>query len=114
MKEFKGTKGRWKLIYHEDGHYSDDAVITSTYRVGMIEIAKIHGAHPDSGFDDEFQQEQSANAHLIAASPYLLSALQQLLEIYDDQSGKVWTTPSKRRALDNARAAVNKALGETK
>ena len=44
----------------------------------------------------------------------MLSALQQLLEIYDDNSGKVWTTSSKRRALDNARAAVNKALGETK
>lgn len=43
-----------------------------------------------------------------------LAALQQLLEIYDDNSGKVWTTSSKRRALDNARAAVNKALGETK
>lgn len=47
-------------------------------------------------------------------SKSMLSALQQLLEIYDDQSGKVWTTSSKRRALDNARAAVNKALGETK
>lgn len=43
-----------------------------------------------------------------------LEALQKLLEIYDDHSGKVWTTSSKRRALDNARAAVNKALGETK
>lgn len=44
----------------------------------------------------------------------MISALQQLLEIYDDHSGKVWTTSSKRRALDNAREAVNKALGETK
>lgn len=44
----------------------------------------------------------------------ILSALQQLLEIYDDHSGKVWTTSSKRRALDDAREAVNKALGETK
>lgn len=44
----------------------------------------------------------------------ILSALQQLLEIYDDNSGKVWTTSSKRRALDNARAVVNKALGESK
>lgn len=44
----------------------------------------------------------------------MIAALQQLLEIYDDHSGKVWTTSSKRRALDNARAAVNKALGETK
>lgn len=44
----------------------------------------------------------------------MLSALQQLLEIYDDHSGKVWTTSSKRCALDSARSAVNKALGETK
>lgn len=44
----------------------------------------------------------------------MISALQQLLEIYDDHSGKVWTTSSKRRALDNARAAVNKVLIETK
>lgn len=42
----------------------------------------------------------------------MLAALQQLLEIYDEHSGKVWTTSSKRRALDNARAVVNKALGE--
>lgn len=43
----------------------------------------------------------------------ILAVLQKLIEIYGDHSGKVWTTSSKRRALDNARAAVNKALGET-
>ena len=41
----------------------------------------------------------------------MLAALQQLLEIYDEHSGKVWTTSSKRRALDNAREVVNKVLG---
>ena len=56
--------------------------------------------------------EKSKHAQLFVAAPCLLSAIQLLLEIYDDQSGKVWTTSSKRRALDNARAAVNKALGE--
>lgn len=35
-----------------------------------------------------------------------------LLEIYDDHSGKVWTTASKRRALDAAHEAVKLALGE--
>lgn len=44
----------------------------------------------------------------------MLAALQQILEIYDDNSGKVCTTSSKRRAMDDARAAVNKALGGTK
>lgn len=44
----------------------------------------------------------------------LIVAMQQIIERYDSADGKVWTTSSKRRALDNARAAVNKALGETK
>lgn len=44
----------------------------------------------------------------------LIVAMQQVIECYDSVDGKVWTTSSKRRALDNARAAVNKALGETK
>lgn len=44
----------------------------------------------------------------------LVIAIQQVIECYDSVDGKVWTTSSKRRALDNARAAVNKALGETK
>lgn len=42
----------------------------------------------------------------------LIVAMQQVIECYDSVDGKVWTTSSKRRALDNARAAVNKALGE--
>lgn len=37
----------------------------------------------------------------------MLAALQQLLEIYDDQSGKVWTTSSKRRAFTTLLHTVN-------
>ena len=44
----------------------------------------------------------------------LIVAMQQMIECYDSSDVKVWTTSSKRRALDNARSAVNKALGETK
>lgn len=94
MKEFKGTHGPWSFdetfnVYEGD---KDGHICTVT-----------------SWLDES---TADANGFLIAASPDLLEALQQLLEIYDDNSGKVWTTSSKRRALDNARAAVNKALGE--
>lgn len=44
----------------------------------------------------------------------LVVALRQIIEFYDSAGGEVWTTSSKRRALDNARALVNKALGEAK
>lgn len=96
MKKFKGTPGPWINV----GGWADaenNGIICSL-----------------SSVDRNPEEVSDANAQLIAASPDLLSALQQLLEIYDDHSGKVWTTSSKRRALDNARSAVNKALGETK
>lgn len=73
-----------------------------------------------TGFDDMNDSEKDKLWHGFSAgychdnNKTMLAALQQLLKIYNDQSGKVWTTSSKRRALDNARAAVNKALGETK
>lgn len=111
MKEFKGTKGDWVVDFSDDFN-SDDALITSTYRVGMIEIAKVQGAHPDSGFDDEFRLEQEANSKLISAAPCLLSAIQHLVEAYDSEDGKQWTTSSKKEAIAKARAAIDKALGE--
>ena len=96
MEEFKGTPGPWFFdetfnVYEGD---RDGHICTVT-----------------SWLDES---TADANGFLLAASPDLLSSLQRLLEIYDDHSGKVWTTSSKRRALDNARTAVNKALGETK
>lgn len=98
MKEFKGTQGKWEVAA------GDDNALDVISDIG-VEVAFTPTYNSD-------KTEQWHNAKLIAASPELLSALQQLLEIYDDNSGKVWTTSSKRRALDNARAAVNKALGE--
>lgn len=100
MKEFKGTRGKWEVVVGDDN--APDVISD----IG-VEIAFTPTYNGDKA-------EQWYNAKLIAASPELLTALQQLLEIYDDHSGKVWTTSSKRRALDDARAAVNKALGETK
>ena len=55
------------------------------------------------GFSVGYQHDNNTN---------ILSALQQLVECYDSQDGKQWTTSSKRRALDAAHAAIDKALGE--
>lgn len=98
MKEFKGTPGLLEVVN------GDDNATEIISDIG-VEVAFTPTYNGD-------KTEQWHNAKLIAASPELLSALQQLLEIYDDHSGKVWTTSSKRRALDNAREAVNKALRE--
>ena len=111
MKEFKGTPGPWQTLPEEvDKPYIRIRGTNIGYRYKVANVLtpvyeNVHAREAD---------ETRANAVLISSAPELLAALQQLLEIYDDQSGKVWTTSSKRRALDNARASVNKALGEGK
>lgn len=98
MEEFKGTRGKWEVVVGDDG--APDVISD----IG-VEVAFTPTYNGD-------KTEQWHNAKLIAASPDLLTAIQQLLEIYDDHSGKVWTTSSKRCALDDARAAVKLAFGE--
>lgn len=61
------TQGEWDIDYPDDGFNSDDALIQRD-TVGMLPICVVEGAHPESGFDDDFQNEQQANASYIAAS----------------------------------------------
>lgn len=100
MKTFKGTPGPWVMddygnILHE----------TETGAVGKLRVSGVR-------LQNRVTDEYAANTRLISASPDLLSAIQHLVEVYDDPTGKQWTTTSKREALDKAREAINLALGE--
>lgn len=92
MKEFKGTPGPWRLRNRLDS-IDIDIPAEGPYET-VCDISDIN------------------DARLMAASPDLLSAIQHLVEVYDDPTGKQWTTTSKREALDKAREAINLALGE--
>ena len=94
MKEFKGTPGPWR----DEGIY-----IGSVYWPSQV-------AEVTNFFGHEEQDER--NKKLIVASPELLSALQHLVEVYDSEDGKKWTTTSKKAAIAEARAVIDKALGE--
>ncbi|HCN5473740.1 TPA: ead/Ea22-like family protein [Escherichia coli] len=66
-KAEKATCGVWSLEYGESRFDCDDALIHRDV-VGYIPICRIEGAHPESGFDEDFQMEQQANAEFIAAA----------------------------------------------
>lgn len=109
MKNFKGTPGPWKCLREEvNKHY----IRISSTKVGeRFAVANVLVPLYDDVHDRE-AKETRANARLIGASPELLSAIQHLVEVYDDQTGKQWTTTSKKEAIAEARAAIDKALGE--
>ena len=63
----KATCGEWSLEYGESRFDGDYALIHREV-AGYIPICRIEGAHPESGFDEDFQMEQQANAEFIAAA----------------------------------------------
>lgn len=63
----KATCGVWSLEYGEERFDGDDALIHRE-AAGYIPICRIEGAHPESGFDEDFQMEQQSNAEFIAAA----------------------------------------------
>lgn len=66
-KAEKATCGVWSLEYGEERFDAGDALIHREV-VGYLPICRIEGAHPEGGFDEDFQMEQQANAEFIAAA----------------------------------------------
>ncbi|HAV9176713.1 TPA: ead/Ea22-like family protein [Escherichia coli] len=76
----KATCGVWSLEYGEERFDAGDALIHREV-AGYIPICRIEGAHSESGFDEDFQMEQQANAEFIAAAnPATVLALLDELE----------------------------------
>jgi hypothetical protein len=103
-KEFKGTKGEWELkpnqcyneIVSKNNTYKKNSTI---FRVSTI-IHKV--SHEGEISTCNFSEEDNANAKLIAATPDLLEALQDLLRYCEDNDVLANT--------DLAKSAISKAL----
>ncbi|EMV0086108.1 ead/Ea22-like family protein [Escherichia coli] len=103
-KAEKATCGVWSLEYGESRFDGDDALIHRE-AAGYIPICRIEGAHPESGFDEDFQMEQQANAEFIAAAnPDTVLALlderernQQYIKRRDQENEDIALTVGKLR-----------------
>ncbi|ENG8406158.1 ead/Ea22-like family protein [Escherichia coli] len=114
-KAEKATCGEWSLEYGESRFDGDDALIHRE-AAGYIPICRIEGAHPESGFDEDFQMEQQANAEFIAAaSPATVLALldelernQQYIKRRDQENEEIALTVGKLRVeLEAAKSKLN-------
>ncbi|MED9649755.1 ead/Ea22-like family protein [Escherichia marmotae] len=114
-KAEKATCGAWSLEYGEGRFDGDDALIHRK-AAGYIPICRIEGAHPESGFDEDFQMEQQANAEFIAAAnPATVLALlderernQQYIKRRDQENEEIALTVGKLRVeLETAKSKLN-------
>ncbi|EPI3177284.1 ead/Ea22-like family protein [Escherichia coli] len=88
-KAEKATCGVWSLEYGEERFDAGDALIHREV-VGYLPICRIEGAHPESGFDEDFQMEQQANAEFIAAAnPATVLALLDELEAAEKRNAEL-------------------------
>ena len=116
-KAEKATCGEWYLEYGEGSFDGDDALIHREV-AGYIPICRIEGAHPESGFDEDFQTEQQANAEFIAAAnPATVLALlderernQQYIKRRDQENEDIALTVGKLRVeLETAKIKTQRA-----
>lgn len=109
-KAEKATCGVWSLEYGEERFDAGDALIHREF-VGYIPICRIEGAHPESGFDEDFQMEQQANAEFIAAAnPATVLALlderernQQYIKRRDQENEDIALTVPGGFTIEDAR-----------
>lgn len=106
MKEFKGTPGPWEFIFDCDD-YHDNGRIAGKDGFDVCSFGNSEQYYPTDG-----EAPSDSDMALILASPDLLAALQSLVEIYDNDGSRLYTAETKQRALDKAKVAIDKALGE--
>ncbi|HFM3066307.1 TPA: ead/Ea22-like family protein [Escherichia coli] len=92
----KATCGEWSLEYGKGRFDGDDALIHREV-AGYIPICRIEGAHPESGFDEDFQMEQQANAEFIAAANS--ATVLALLDELEGKDSKIANLTAERDAL---------------
>lgn len=104
MKEFKGYPAPW------DMRINDGMAIFDFNHKGEIPHYRFAECVVSLVSDDEPQGYLMANAYLIASAPKLLEHLQKCVEALEEVSYQSWCG----QIIDEARAEIAKALGETK
>jgi len=90
------TPGPWEIHPQFDSCYRD---ISAPNHIALARVVW--------RFEEEDRSPScEANAHLIAAAPELLEALENLLKVHEGEGG------TQHHAGDMARAAIAKAKGE--
>lgn len=109
--EGRWISGEWRAPMRDDSMTTTARIIRSECGKAVAMAVTSYEAWKDKKADEEMR----ANARLIAAAPELLEALQEL----EDVASFIHVEDRRERrhlsdALEKARAAISRALGENK
>lgn len=108
MKEFNGTPGKWSFS-HNSASDASVACIEINSSESLHEIAYLQSTPSRiGGYNQTSFDKTIANAHLIAAAPDLLNALQAMLNKTYKQN---WNDHYPDE-VSKAQSAISKALGD--
>lgn len=105
MSEFKGTKGPWCFKRKDDD--TDNGGLYNLEGNLVCHFGDSEQYYPTDGTPPD--EDDMA---LITAAPDLLAALQRMVPLYESLLNDCGL--GHKDLIDNARAAITKALGETK
>lgn len=100
MNQFKGTPGPWRVVTFQNNdeiHSAEGKCLADSwsYDIGSDCVASL------------------ANARLMAAAPDLLEALKHMVQChYPDANDQIGAKEECWASIQNAQAAIGKALGE--
>lgn len=107
MKEFNGTPGKWSFS-HSSASDASVACIEINSSESLHEIAYLQSTPSKiGGYNQTSFDKTIANAHLIAAAPDILNALQAMLNKAYKQNWNDHYPDEVSKAL----SAISKALG---
>ena len=98
----KHTPGPWLFDEERDAITTHNRITTGKTRIATVEL----------GWAEPFESEQIANARLIAATPDLLEALQNIAEYWNQDQNETAMADACWHAIHTAHAAIAKATGE--
>ena len=103
-KEFKGTKGEWKVFDFK----GEGPVIDIALGQELCAIAQVYSPI-EMAYDEKQTLEHKANAQLIAAAPELLNASMAALRFMQ----KTGINYDNADIYNSLNSAINKALGKS-
>lgn len=104
MKEFKGTKGLWKVepfMHKTPERHQEITVRVDSENFKQVAIASVYDMNTETG---------KKNAKLIAAAPEILSSLTRLWDDIKNNSGMSKNDLEHYNKSFNIEESINKAL----